>query len=175
MNRLNLCLPLLAASLFACDSKVGRGDAGNAAAESPVSAEGQAEEGKVSIKAPGFDLKFSLPKGIAGEARVERDSKLLYPGAVLRGMAIAAGQGDDKGENSEVEIGFSTPQPVEAVAAWYRDPARKEGFRLERADQDGEGWTVTGIQKRDRHRFKLRLSPRPGGGTDGRLTVRHRD
>jgi hypothetical protein len=175
MNRPSLFTAAAAAVLLsACQAKIHRDDSGNSSG-SQVSAEGQAEEGKVSIKAPGFDLKFSLPKGIAGEARVERDSKLLYPGAVLRGMAIVAGEGDGQGENSEVEIGFSTPDSVDSVAAWYRDPARAEGFRLERAAKEGEGWIVTGVQKRDKHRFKLSLKPRPGGGTDGRLTVRHRD
>jgi hypothetical protein len=175
MSRFSL-LPVAAVALLAaCQGKIDPDEADNAAANRQVSAEGQAEEGKVSIKAPGFDLKFSLPKGIAGEARVERDSKLLYPGAVLRGMAIAAGEGDGNGENSEVEIGFSTPDAVDTVAAWYRDPARAEGFRLEQAKKEGERWMVTGVQKRDKHRFKLRLGPRPGGGTDGRLTVRHRD
>jgi hypothetical protein len=31
------------------------------------------------------------------------------------------------------------------------------------------------VQKHDGHPFKLRLTPRPGGGTDGRLTVSHQD
>lgn len=163
------------ALLCACESKIESDRGRNGAGDSPISAEGKAEEGKISVKAPGFDLKFTLPKGMAAEARAERDSKLLYPGAVLRGMAVAAGQGEGQGGDSEVEIGFSTPQPVETVAAWYRDPARAEGFRLDRAAKQGEGWTMSGVQKRDRHRFKLRLSPRSGGGTDGRLTVRHRD
>jgi hypothetical protein len=173
MNRPSLCSILLATALLcACQAKTNRDPVGNGA-DAQISAEGKAEEGKVSIKAPGFDLKFTLPKGMAGEARAERDSKLLYPGSVLRGMAVAAGPGDGKG--SEVEIGFSTPQPVDSVVAWYRDPARKEGFKLERAEKEGDGWMVTGVQKRDKHRFKLRLGPRSGGGTDGRLTVRHRD
>ncbi|HEX6375891.1 MAG TPA: hypothetical protein VFZ91_09225 [Allosphingosinicella sp.] len=176
MNDPRLCTILAAAAfLGACEAKIDSDEADNGAANAQVSAEGKAEEGKISVKAPGFDLKLSLPKGMAGEARVERDSKLLYPGAVLRGMAIVAGQGTGKGDNTEVEIGFSTPEPVDAVAAWYRDPARAEGFRLERAARQGDGWLVTGVQKRDEHRFKLVLSPRPGGGTDGRLTVRHRD
>jgi hypothetical protein len=34
---------------------------------------------------------------------------------------------------------------------------------------------VTGVQKRDEHGFKLRLTPRAGEGTNGQLTVRHRD
>jgi hypothetical protein len=176
MNRLCLCAAFAASALLgACQAKIDPGEADNVAAHAEVSAEGKAEEGKISVKAPGFDLKFTLPKGMVGEARAERDSKLLYPGAVLRGMAIAAGEGSAKGGDSEVEIGFSTPDPLDKVVAWYRDPARAEGFRLKDASQEGAGWRVTGVQKRDRHRFKLRLSPRPGGGTDGRLAVRHRD
>lgn len=177
MSRPNLPALLVAAAalLGACDAKFDRNAADNGSSDVPVSAEGKAEEGKISVKAPGFDLKFSLPKGMVGEAKAERDSKLLYPGAILRGMAIAAGEGRGKGGDSEVEIGFSTPDPLDKVVAWYRDPARAEGFSLERAKKDGDEWRVTGVQKRDGHRFKLRLSHRPGGGTDGRLTVRHRD
>jgi hypothetical protein len=176
MIRSSLCAGLAAAFLLgACQAKSDRDQAADAAAEAQVSAEGKAEEGKISVKAPGFDLKFSLPKGMVGEAKAERDSKLLYPGAILRGMAIAAGEGRGKGGDSEVEIGFSTPDPLDKVVAWYRDPARAEGFSLDRAKKDGGDWKLAGVQKRDGHRFKLRLSPRSGGGTDGRLTVRHRD
>lgn len=176
MNRplLYVLLASAAALIGACQAKFDPDEADNAA-RTEVSAEGKAEEGKISVKAPGFDLKFTLPKGMVGEARAERDSKLLYPEAILRGMAIAAGEGRAKDGDSEVEIGFSTPDPLDKVVAWYRDPARAEGFRLDRAEKEADGWRVTGVQKRDRHRFKLRLSPRPGGGTDGRLTVRHRD
>ena len=174
MNRLNVYAALASAFLLcACEGKVGRDREGNAV--EPVSAEGKAEEGKVSIKAPGFDLKFTLPKGMADEARAERDSKLLYPGSILRGMAIAAGPDSDKNGDSEVEIRFSTPDSPDKVAAWYRDPARADGFQLQRAKQEGDAWLVTGVQKRDEHGFKLRLSPRPGEGTNGQLTVRHRD
>ena len=167
----------LAAALLlgACQGRIDPDEADNGTAAAEVSAEGKAEEGKISVKAPGFDLKLSLPKGMADEARAERDSKILYPGAVLRGMAIAAGQSSGKGGDTEVEIGFSTADPVASVIAWYRDPARAEGFRLESAVRDGDAWRATGVQKRDGHRFKLRLAPRPGGGTDGRLTVRHSD
>jgi hypothetical protein len=176
MKRRHLCAAFAALALLGgCREKVQSSEAGNGAAQTEVTAEGKAEEGKISVKAPGFDLKFTLPKGMVAEARAERDSKLLYPGASLRGMAIAAGEGRGKGGDSEVEIGFSTPDPIEKVVGWYRDPARAEGFSLDRSDKDGDGWRLAGVQKRDGHRFKLRLSPRAGGGTDGRLTVRHRD
>ncbi len=176
MNRPSLCTALAAAAfLCACDAEVRPEEPDNPVTNSHVSAEGKSEEGKISLKVPGLDMTLSLPKGVADEARAERDSKLLYPGATLRGMAVAAGPDSDKSGDSEVEIRFSTPDPVDKVAAWYRDPARAEGFQLERAAKDGEAWLVTGVQKRDEHRFKLRLTPRAGEGTNGRLTVRHRD
>lgn len=176
MNRFSLCAALAAAaSLCGCDSEARIDEPENAAGNGHVSAEGKAEEGKISLKMPGLDMTLSLPKGVADEARAERDSKLLYPGATLRGMAIAAGPDSDKSGDSEVEIRFSTPDPVDKVAAWYRDPARRDGFQLKSAARDGEAWLVAGVQKRDDHQFKLRLGARPGGGTDGQLTVRHRD
>ena len=174
MNRPGLCTALAAAAaLCACDGRRDEGE--NVAGNGQVSAEGKAEEGKVSLKIPGIDMSLALPKGVSFDARAERDSKLIYPEATLRGLAVAAGPGSDKSGDSEVEIRFSSPEPVDKVVAWYRDPARAEGFRLERAVQEGDSWTVTGVQKRDSHGFRLRLSPRDGGGTDGRLAVRHRD
>jgi hypothetical protein len=175
MSRPSLCMAFAAAAslLCACDSKVREAD--HKATGGDVSAEGKAEEGKISLKMPGVDMTLTLPKGVADEARAERDSKLLYPGSILRGMAIAAGPGSERSGESEVEIRFSTPDPVDTVAAWYRDPARAAGFRLGRAAKEGDSWLVTGVQKRDKHDFKLRLSPRPGEGTNGRLTIRHRD
>ncbi len=176
MNRPTLCTALAAAaSLCACDSEARLDEPDNPVAESNVSAEGKAEEGKISLKMPGVDMTLSLPKGVADEARAERDSKLLYPGSTLRGMAVAAGPDSDKSGDSEVEIRFSTLDPLDKVAAWYRDPARSDGFQLQSAAKEGDSWLVTGVQKRDEHRFKLRLSPRTGQGTNGRLTVRHRD
>ena len=176
MIRSSLSMSAAAAALLcACDGTVRPEEPDNVVATEPVSAEGKAEEGKISLKMPGVDMTLSLPKGVADEARAERDSKLLYPGAILRGMAIAAGPDSDKSGESEVEIRFSTPDPLDKVAAWYRDPARAGGFQLERAAKAGDSWLVTGVQKRDEHRFKLRLSPRAGEGTNGRLTVRHRD
>ena len=175
MSRPILCTAFAVALLGACDSEIRPEEPDDPAANSQISAEGKAEEGKISLKMPGLDMTLSLPKGVADEARAERDSKLLYPGAILRGMAIAAGPDSDKSGASEVEIRFSTPDPVDKVAAWYRDPVRSGGFQLQRAAKEGDSWLVTGVQKRDEHDFKLRLSPRPGEGTNGRLTIRHRD
>ncbi|HEU0135505.1 MAG TPA: hypothetical protein VFR28_11845, partial [Allosphingosinicella sp.] len=141
MNRPSLHAAFAAAALLcACDGR-DRGDEGsNAVTNAPVSAEGKAEEGKISLKMPGVDMTLSLPEAVADEARADRDSKLLYPGGTLRGMAIAAGPDSDRSGESEVEIRFSTPDPVDKVAAWYRDPARADGFQLRSAAEEGTSW-----------------------------------
>ncbi|HEY0413016.1 MAG TPA: hypothetical protein VGD66_07735 [Allosphingosinicella sp.] len=146
-----------------------------APANTQISAEGKAEEGKISVKAPGFELKFSLPKEMTGEVKVDRDSRIFYPDATISGMAVAAGRGGDDGGGSEVEFRFASADPVDRVLAWYRSPARSDGYRLDGAAPEGDAWVITGTQKRDGHRFKVRLAARGGGGTDGRVTVRHDD
>jgi hypothetical protein len=166
--------PILAAAagallLGACHSK------DKAQQPSEVSAEGKAEEGKISVHAPGFNLTLNLPKEMAREVRADRDNKMIYPGASMLGMAVAAGKGGDKSGDSEVEMRFRTAAPIEEVAAWYRDPARSAGFQLESAAREGEAIVVRGTQKSDRHPFKVRLVAEPGGGTDGRLTIHHTD
>jgi hypothetical protein len=167
---------LFAATLFLLAGCQMRGDDDEAAANAsqPISAEGKAEEGKISINAPGFALTFSLPKEMSRTAKADKDSKMLYPGATIAGVAIAAGQGGKDADQSEVEMRFRTADPVERVAAWYRDPARAAGFRLQSVANEGNVVVIAGVQNSDRHPFKVRLTP-ADGGTDGRLTIHHSD
>jgi len=171
MRRYACAFVLFALALGACHSGGKTGGKGG----EQVSAEGKAEEGKISVHAPGFNLTLVLPKEMAREARADRDSKMIYPGASILGIAVAAGKGGDKSGDSEVEMQFRTAAPVEQVAAWYRDPARAAGFKLEGVTREGGAVVVRGIQNSDRHSFKVRLAAQQGGGTDGRLTIRHTD
>lgn len=167
---------LFAAALLLLSGCQMRGDEDEAQANAaqPISAEGKAEEGKISIKAPGFDLTFSLPKEMTRSAKADKDSKMLYPGSTIAGVAIAAGKGGRDAEQSEVEMRFRTADPVERVAAWYQDPARAAGFRLQGVRREGDAVVISGVQNSDRHPFKVHLAPRDGG-TDGRLTIHHSD
>ncbi|HEY0111957.1 MAG TPA: hypothetical protein VGB59_02265 [Allosphingosinicella sp.] len=169
--------PTLAAAFLLLSGCQGELDANEVEADSnaQASAEGKAEEGRISIKAPGFDLAINLPKQLATEASRNNDSKIIYPGATVAGLHVAAGAAEGKGAGSEVEMRLSTADPVDRVLAWYRDPARAEGFTLDQVERAEGGYLLTGTQKRDRHPFKLRLLPKAGGGTDGRLTIRHKD
>jgi hypothetical protein len=160
--------------LCGCGSGGDRDDDNFAAGNDTVSAEGKAKEGIISVKAPGVDISISVPKELTGEAKAGKDSKVLYPGATLAGMAIAAGEKDHKGGDTDVEVHFRTADPPDTVAAWYRDPAR-DGFRLSSAKRERGEFVFTGIQQRDRHPFKISFGPGAGGGTEGRLRVHHSD
>src|SRR3954466_8109144 len=128
----------LAAALLACSGCGGMNDEDNlAAANQSVSAEGKAQEGKISVKAPGVDITISVPKELTGGAKVGKDSKILYPGATLAGMAIAAGEKDNQGGDTDVEMRFKPADSPDTVAGWYRDPARAEGFKLDSVRRQG--------------------------------------
>ena len=60
------------------------------------------------------------------------------------------------------------------MVAWYRDPARADDFTIASASRKGGVITLAGAQKDDGDPFDLSLSPRNGGGTDGRLNLRER-
>ena len=65
-----------------------------------AAAAGKAEQGRFSIKGPGFDLKIDMPEGMANQS--EGDNELLYPGAKLSGMHVEAAEGAGNGAASGV-------------------------------------------------------------------------
>jgi hypothetical protein len=173
-----LALPLAGLAVLAgCDSAPeNRAAPGNLA-----SAEGTAEEGKITLKGPGVDMSFVVPKGMRGEAKADKNSNFLYPGATIGGIAIVGVQANggkaDKsgGGDTEAEFRFATGDPPAKVAAWYRDPARGKDLHVTAASRDGDDMVISGVEPGDNHPFKVRLKARPGGGTDGRLTIHHED
>jgi hypothetical protein len=160
-----------AALICGCEAKTGT-DVGNEAAAGPdskaASAEGKAEEGKIALSGPGFDLKLQVP---LEQAKTESDNDILYPGAKISGMFISAHPDSKSGSDGEVELRFATPDAPDKVAAWYSDPARAGHFALSSSSRDGAAFVMTGKQKEDGGGFRLRLEPK-GAGTDGRLVLR---
>jgi hypothetical protein len=173
MRRKIFCVAILML-LGGCEGKIEGGEnvAANRQGEGEGTAEGKAEEGKIALKAPGFDLSINIPKDIAKSAKSDQDSALLYPGSTISGMYIAAGNGGDG--NGEVELRFAAPRPPAEVAAWYRDPARADSFTIDEARRSGGELLLGGRSKGDKQAFKLRLQAGAAGGTDGRLTLRDR-
>jgi hypothetical protein len=165
-----LILAGTAVSLGACDWLTARNDddqAGNDA----ISAEGKAEAGQVAVKAPGFDVSFTVPKGLSRDVKVHSDIKILYPKAAITGMYAAAGSGKEEGK-SEVELRFSSADAPDRIAAWYQDPARSALFKVKSAGREGADTLIRGQEKGRGGDFSVRLAARAGGGTDGRLVRR---
>jgi hypothetical protein len=165
----------LAASLALSALLAGCGGREEAKANEQLSAEGQAEPGKVRLKGSGVDISLVVPKAIRGDVKVDRNGKILYPGSTLQGMAMVGS--DPKGKNggeSETEVGFATADAPDKVLAWYRDPARTQVFRVIAVRKEPEGTTVFASQP-DGHAIKVHIVPRPGGGTNGRLVIHHSD
>lgn len=177
MTWMKLTAPLGALALLAgCDLTIKDGEEAAGGNNFTASAEGKAEDGKISVKAPGLDFSFKVPKGIADNMKADADSEILYPGSSIRGIHAAQGaKAEDGVRQGEVEIRFASPDPADRIAAWYRDPARGEGFAVTSAVQEGAGYLLAGTTKREGDGFKLHLDPGGDGGTDGRLIVQDRN
>ena len=161
------------ALLAACEARIGNDKAGGDTAATETSVKAGAEEGQLSIDAPGFEMTLDIPDALAERADLDSDSGILYPGATLSGMHVEA-RDRGAGGTSLVELRFTSTDAPAAIAAWYRDPARAADFAVTSASGAGGSFAIAGTQKEDGDPFELSLSPRAGGGTDGRLRLRDR-
>ncbi len=167
------------ALLGACDVNIDNeetraGERAESAALAEQPAAGKSEEGRFSIKGPGFDMKINIPEEMASRASADGDNDLLYPGAAISGMHVEALDGKASKTNSGVELRFTSSDAPEKVAAWYRDPARATGFAVGSAAREGGAILISGTEKSDGDPFSVRLSPATGGGTEGRLVLSDR-
>ena len=168
-------LPLAAATavllLAACEARFGNDvqPGGNG------SAENKAEEGQVSINAPGVQMKINIPEGLRHEASIRDDGGLIYPGSTMSGMHIEGGRDGEQGRSEgQVELRFTTADGPDTVARWYQDPARAGDFTIASASRDGAAYVFAGTKKDGDGRFRIRLAPRQGG-TDGRVLLSDSD
>nr|WP_295373359.1 hypothetical protein [uncultured Sphingosinicella sp.] len=164
-----LSLPLLAL-LGACEMQIGDGQQGKARTEQVASAEGKAEDGSISIDAPGFDMKLNIPQALRTEMGGDED--ILYPGSKLGGLHVQAGENKGGGQGS-VELRFTSADAPAKVAAWYRDPAQAKELTVTSAQQQGQGYRIVGTSKGGSDPFTLTLTP-AGGGTEGRIVLQDR-
>ncbi|HEV2866426.1 MAG TPA: hypothetical protein VGX37_07910 [Allosphingosinicella sp.] len=154
--------------LMGCDARFGN-DAAPVADN--ATAAGRAEEGRLTVEAPGLNLSINIPESVRANARVDEDG-LLYPGASLAGMHVQGRPGaEDHGQDEgEVELRFTTPDSPERVVGWYRDPARNDQLTVQSARRQGSAFVLSGTG-RDEGRFTVTLTPAAGGGTEGRLLL----
>ena len=146
MSRL---LPFIAASALAlsgCGTGNDSVDAGNA------NASGRTENGQLTARVQGVDLKVNLPPPIR---RMTEGDDFFYPGA-----RNVRGPGQR----------FHSDDPIETVAGWYRDPARANHFAIGDSTRDDAAWLLTGTA-RSGDAFSVRLTPAAAGGTDGTVQI----
>ena len=168
-------LVVAAALIGACDVKLGHDTEESAASAGNVSAAGKAEEGRVSISAPGFEMNLAIPESIRAEAGMEDDSGLIYPNARFSGIHVEGGRNAARGSGEgEVELRFSSSDAPDVIGRWYQDPARSADFAVASTGREGADMIFAGTTKEDDGQFRVRLSPRAGGGTDGRVVLSDR-
>ena len=168
-------LPLLgtAAMLCACEARIGN-DAPPVSEN--ASASGRAEEGRLTVEAPGFNMSIDIPEGIRGHTNMDDENGLIYPGSSFGGIHVQGGPERAGGESDgEVEIRFTTGDPTDRVVAWYRDPARSENLTIQAARREGNEVVLTGTGRHEHDQFTLRVAPRAGGGTEARLVLSDRN
>jgi hypothetical protein len=158
MSRLKLLIAAAAAAtaLAGC----GRPAQNEAAANRTAVAESRTENGQLTVRAQGVDLKIDLPpplRRMAGD-----DRALVYPGTV----------GEVRAEGGV--IAFRSDDAPETVARWYRDPARASRFSVATDARQGSAIVIAGAA-RNGGGLTIRLAPAAGGGTDGRIIVADRD
>jgi hypothetical protein len=165
-----LILPAFAASvlLSACEMRLGN-DAPPVGEN--ASAAGRAQDGQMTIEAPGFNLSVTVPEGMSERSEVGDDSGLVYPGARVTGLHVQGGR--DRGSNGrdEVELRLASADAPDRILAWYRDPARADRFTLSATTQEDGATVLTGTGRRDNERFTLRINAREGGGSNMRLLI----
>lgn len=165
--RLLLSTLAAAALLTACEARFGN-DA--PAVDENATASGRAEEGRLTVETPGFNLSIDIPESIQARAHVDEDSGLIYPGSEFVGMHVQ-GRPEKAGESDgEVEMRFTSADPAERVAGWYRDPARAQDLTVEGARRDGNAFIISGTGRQDNERFTVTIAPR-GSGSEARLVL----
>jgi hypothetical protein len=167
MRRIAL-IPLGLVLLCGCEMRIGN-DAGPVADN--ASAAGRAENGQLTVEAPGFNLSITIPEGMTDRGSVDNDNGLVYPGARVAGVHVQGRREERGGNGGEVELRLTSADAPDRIAAWYRDPARTERFTVASTAQDGDATVISGTGRRDNERFTLRIAPRGGGGSDLRLLL----
>ncbi|OYY66447.1 hypothetical protein [Sphingomonas sp. 28-62-11] len=132
--------------------------------EGNVAAGVDGKSGEVSIKAPGFSGKFTLPKLTLGGGDIDLNGVKLYPGSTVTTMNINAKAGKEgEKDNDSVRIVFDSPATPEKVLDYYAENLGKAEFTLTR-----KGDTLTGTDD-EKKPFSLEVKPAANGHSTGTI------
>jgi hypothetical protein len=147
---------LIAAASALTLSGCGTGDRNESANAANAMPPSRTENGQLTVRAQGVDLKINLPPPIR---RMTEDDDFVYPGA----SAVRGGAGRR----------FHSDDPPATVAGWYQDRARANRFTIGSSGRVGSAYVIAGTT-RDGGVLSVRLAPGAQGGTDGTVVVSNR-
>jgi len=150
MSRFALFAAASAFALSGCNSGGGN-EGANAANAMPTT-----ENGQLTVRAQGVDLKVNLPPPIR---RMTEGNDYLYPGA--------------RAERADGDRRFHSDDSPDRVAAWYQDSARSR-LTIASVERQGPAFVLSGAA-RNGDALRIRLFPSAQGGTDGTIAVTARN
>lgn len=160
MIRAWLALPLVA--LAACDGgNEGEGTSVSVKGDDGDTVASVGKDGRVAIKAPGFEGSVKIPKFEFGADSFEVDGLKLYPGSTIANLDVESG----KGNEGNVRLVFDAPAAAAQVQGWFREQMQNAGFTVELKDGALSGKT------RDGSPFSLKLAPASDNKARGTLSV----
>ena len=128
----------------------------------------------MTLKAPGVDISVRIPEAVRSRMATRNNSELMPPGAQVGGIHVQGNRSEGGNGGGSVELSFRSEQAPEQLAGWYRDPARRPNFTIGSDAREGAAFVLGGSTRENGGRFTVRISPRPGGGSDGRLLLSDR-
>lgn len=161
MKSIWLVLPV-AAALAACGgdgegtSISIQGDNGSVTAQAD-------KDGKVSVKAPGFEGSIKLPKFNISAENFEIDGVKLYPGATVSSLNIDDRQ--DGTKSGGVNVTFDAPADAARVRDWFREQMEGAGFTVTGNRDELTGKTKSGSP------YTLKIDGTGDAKSRGTLTV----
>lgn len=123
------------------------------------------KDGRVSVKAPGFESSIKLPKIQIDAEDFEINGLRLYPGSTIDDLNVDAKDNAGGKDEGTVRVGFAAPAASGAVRDWFRKSMADKGFTVEAKGSGLAGKT------RDGDPFTLELTPGGEGRTRGVLAV----
>jgi hypothetical protein len=167
-----LFCPLMV-GLPACHAEV-KGDNGAAAS---ISIGNDADHGdgsgngqSVSINVPGFSGKMTVPGlNLGDDAKI--DDMPFFPGTKVTGINVTGESGDGSGGRGKghVDMAFTAPGNVDALAGWYRDQAQQHGWTVV-PPAGGNQFEATKDKADGTSRFAVQMAPQ-GTGSAGHFLV----
>ncbi|WP_419826347.1 hypothetical protein [Sphingomonas sp.] len=140
---------------------------GNAGEGGPAGNAAQA----LAIDVPGFSAKLDVPGLNFSAGNPGLDGIALQPGTRLTGMKIVGAAGDGSGGDGHgtVDMGFTAPAAPAQVIAYYRDAAKRGGWR-EVPPAGGQQFAATKPKDSGSEHLALQVAPQ-GTGSQGRFLV----